>query len=430
MTDLNASNSDLGPAGGAGNGRVLLIVGGGIAAYKALELTRMLRKAGIGVRPILTRAAAQFVTPLSLAALAEDKVYQELFSLTDEHEMGHIELSRSADLVVVVPATADLMAKAANGHADDLASTTLLATDKTVLMAPAMNVRMWLHPATQRNFATLKADGVAFVGPDDGAMACGEFGPGRMAEPEAIFAAIQRLLAGGRTSLVLPPSGLLAGPGPLAGKHVLLTAGPTAEPLDPVRVLTNRSSGKQGFAIAGALAGLGARVTLVAGPVAVDTPPGVTRVNVETAVEMLNACQAALPADAAVCVAAVADWRPDEVFGIKLKKGHDGPPVIRLVENPDILATLSRPGAARPTLVVGFAAETNDLEANARAKLSRKGCDWVVGNDVSQDGIMGGDDNEVLLVSAGGVEHWPKASKAEVAGRLAQRIADFLKVES
>lgn len=424
MTDLNASSG----ADGANNGRVLLIVGGGIAAYKALELTRLLRKAAIGVRPILTRAAAQFVTPLSLAALAEDKVYQELFSLTDEHEMGHIELSRSADLVVVVPATADLMAKAAQGHADDLASTTLLATDKKVLMAPAMNVRMWLHPATQRNLVTLRADGVEFVGPDDGAMACGEFGPGRMAEPEAIFAAIQRLLAG-RTSLALPQAALLTGPGPLAGRHVLLTAGPTAEPLDPVRVLTNRSSGKQGFAIAGALARLGARVTLVAGPVAVDTPPGVTRVNVETAVEMLNACQAALPADAAVCVAAVADWRPDEVFGIKLKKGHDGPPVIRLVENPDILATLSRPGGKRPALVVGFAAETNDLEANARAKLSRKGCDWVVGNDVSQDGIMGGDDNEVLLVSADGVEHWPKASKAEVAGRLAQRIADFLKVE-
>lgn len=396
-----------------GERRVLLIVGGGVAAYKALELTRLLRKAGVAVRPILTRAGAQFVTPLSLSALAEDKVYQELFSLTDEHEMGHIELSRQADLIVVAPATADLMAKAANGHADDLASTTLLATDKPVLMAPAMNVRMWTHPATQRNLKTLQADGVAFVGPDEGAMACGEFGPGRMAEPAAIFAAIQAALA---------PAAR-----PLAGRHVLLTAGPTAEPLDPVRVLTNRSSGKQGFAIAGALARLGARVTLVAGPVAVDTPPGVTRVNVETAVEMLNACQAALPADAAVCVAAVADWRPDEVFGVKLKKGHDGPPTLRLVENPDILATLSRPGPDRPRLVVGFAAETNDLEANARSKLSKKGCDWVVGNDVSQDGIMGGDDNEVLLVSAGAVEHWPKASKAEVARRLADRIAEHLR---
>ncbi len=392
--------------------RVLLIVGGGIAAYKALELTRLLRKAGIGVRPILTRAATQFVTPLSIAALAEDKVYQELFSLTDEHEMGHIELSRSADLVVVAPATADLMAKAANGHADDLASTTLLATDKAVLMAPAMNVRMWLHPATQRNLATLRQDGVSIVGPDEGAMACGEYGPGRMAEPEAIFSAIVAALSDA--------------PKPLAGKHVLLTAGPTAEPLDPVRVLTNRSSGKQGFAIAQALADLGARVTLVAGPVAVATPRGVERVDVETAQEMLAACQAALPADAAVCVAAVADWRPDEVFGVKLKKSHDGPPTLRLVENPDILATLSAPGPARPGLVVGFAAETNDLEANARLKLRRKGCDWVVGNDVSQDGIMGGDDNEVLLVSAKAVEHWAKASKAEVARRLADRIAEQL----
>ncbi|MEO8114044.1 MAG: bifunctional phosphopantothenoylcysteine decarboxylase/phosphopantothenate--cysteine ligase CoaBC, partial [Phenylobacterium sp.] len=285
--------------------RVLLIVGGGIAAYKALELVRLLRKDGVAVRPILTAAGSQFVTALSLSALAEDKVYTDLFSLTDQAEMGHIELSRSADLVVVAPATADLMAKAANGLADDLASTTLLATDKPVLMAPAMNVRMWTHPATQRNLATLKADGVLTVGPDDGAMACGEFGPGRMAEPEAIFQAIEAALAGG-------------GRLPLAGKHVLITAGPTAEPIDPVRVLTNRSSGKQGFAIAGALAALGARVTLVAGPVALPTPSGVARIDVETAQEMLGACQAALPADAAVCVAAVADWRPDAVFGVKL----------------------------------------------------------------------------------------------------------------
>ncbi|HWA62074.1 MAG TPA: bifunctional phosphopantothenoylcysteine decarboxylase/phosphopantothenate--cysteine ligase CoaBC [Caulobacteraceae bacterium] len=392
--------------------RVLLIVGGGIAAYKALELTRLMRKAGIGVRPVLTTAGAQFVTPLSLGALAEDKVYADLFSLTDEAEMGHIELSRSADLVVVAPATADLMAKAANGLAGDLASTVLLATDKPVLMAPAMNVRMWLHPATQRNLKTLQADGVAFVGPDEGAMACGEFGPGRMAEPQAILAVVQRMLA---------PAAQ-----PLAGRHVLITAGPTAEPLDPVRVLTNRSSGKQGYAIAGALAGLGARVTLVSGPVAIAAPPGVTRVDVETADQMLAACRAALPADAAVFVAAVADWRPDEAFGVKLKKGKDGPPVVRLVENPDILATLSARGPARPRLVVGFAAETNDLEANARDKLSRKGCDWVVANDVSQDGIMGGDDNEVLLVSADKTERWEKASKAEVARRLAARIAEAL----
>jgi len=392
--------------------RVLLIVGGGVAAYKALELARRLRKAGVGVRPILTAAGAEFVTPLSLAALCEDRVYGDLFSLTDQAQMGHIELSRSADLVVVAPATADLMAKAANGLAGDLASTTLLATDKPVLMAPAMNVRMWIRAATQRNLARLKDDGIAFVGPDDGAMACGEFGPGRMAEPEAIFAAAMALLD--------------AGGGPLAGKHVLITAGPTAEPIDPVRVITNRSSGKQGFAIAAALAALGARVTLVCGPVALAAPAGVTRIDVETAAEMLAACQAALPADAAVCVAAVSDWRADEVFKVKLKKTHEGPPTLRLVENPDILATLAAHGPARPKLVVGFAAETSDLEANARAKLARKGCDWVVANDVSADGIMGGDENEVLLVSPQGTDHWPRASKAEVARRLAARIAEDL----
>ncbi|HXQ16042.1 MAG TPA: bifunctional phosphopantothenoylcysteine decarboxylase/phosphopantothenate--cysteine ligase CoaBC [Caulobacteraceae bacterium] len=390
--------------------RVLLIVGGGVAAYKALELARQLRKADVAVRPILTAAGAEFVTPLSLAALCEDKVYQDLFSLTDEAQMGHIELSRSADLVVVAPATADLMAKAASGLAGDLASTTLLATDKPVLMAPAMNVRMWLHPATQRNLARLKADGVSFVGPDEGAMACGEFGPGRMAEPQAIFEATMAML------------GEHAG-GPLAGKHVLITAGPTAEPIDPVRVITNRSSGKQGYAIAGALAALGARVTLVSGPVAISAPPGVTRVDVETAQEMLAACRAALPADAAVCVAAVADWRADEVFTVKMKKSHEGPPTIRLVENPDILAALSARGAARPKLVVGFAAETGDLEAQARSKLKRKGCDWIVANDVSADGIMGGDENEVLLVYPKGTDHWPRASKTEIARRLAERIA-------
>ena len=311
--------------------RVLLIVGGGVAAYKALELTRLFRKAGVAVRPILTSAGAEFVTPLSLSALAEDKVYQDLFSLTDEAQMGHIELSRSADLIVVAPATADLMAKAAQGLAGDLAATTLLATDKPVLMAPAMNVRMWLHAATRRNLSVLKADGVSFVGPDEGAMACGEFGPGRMAEPQAIFDAAMAMLGGG---------------GPLAGKHILITAGPTAEPIDPVRVITNRSSGKQGYAIAGALAALGARVTLVSGPVAIAAPPGVTRVDVVTAQEMLAACKAALPADGAVCVAAVADWRADEVFKVKMKKSHEGPPTIRLVENPDILAALSARGPA------------------------------------------------------------------------------------
>ncbi|WP_309088221.1 bifunctional phosphopantothenoylcysteine decarboxylase/phosphopantothenate--cysteine ligase CoaBC [Phenylobacterium sp.] len=389
--------------------RVLLIVGGGIAAYKALELTRLLRKAGVGVRPILTTAGAEFVTPLSLSALAEDKVYSELFSLTDEAEMGHIELSRSADLVVVAPATADLMAKAANGIANDLASTTLLATDKRVLMAPAMNVRMWEHPATRRNLETLKADGVLFVGPDEGAMACGEYGPGRMAEPPAIFQAIMDALAG-------------AAARPLARRRAVVTAGPTAEPIDPVRVLTNRSSGKQGYAIARALAELGAEVTLVSGPTALPAPAGVTRVGVETAREMLAACEAALPADIAVCVAAVADWRPERVGASKIKKGSDGPPPITLTENPDILATLSQ-SRSRPTLVVGFAAETDDVEAHAMAKLERKGCDWIVANDVSVEGVMGGDLNAVAIVSKGGIERWEQAPKAEVARRLAARIA-------
>ncbi|HEY2751397.1 bifunctional phosphopantothenoylcysteine decarboxylase/phosphopantothenate--cysteine ligase CoaBC [Phenylobacterium sp.] len=389
--------------------RVLLIVGGGIAAYKSLELTRLLRKAGVAVRPILTQAGAEFVTPLSLGALAEQKVHAELFSLTDEQEMGHIELSRSVDLVVVAPATADLMAKAAGGLANDLASTTLLATDKPVLMAPAMNVRMWEHAATKRNLATLRADGVAFVGPDEGAMACGEYGPGRMAEPPVIFEAIMALLGKGAS--------------PLAGKRALVTAGPTAEAIDPVRMLTNRSSGKQGYAIAGALAALGAEVTLVSGPTALGVPVGVTRVDVESAREMLAACEAALPADVAVCVAAVADWRPADASGRKLKKGAGAPEPIVLVENPDILASLSK-DARRPRLVVGFAAETNDLEAHAKAKLARKGCDWIVANDVSVAGTMGGDRNAVALVSASGIEQWERMAKDEVARRLADRIAD------
>ena len=393
--------------------RVLLIVGGGIAAYKALELARLLRKAGVAVRPILTAAGAHFVTPLSLGALAEDEVRAELFSIDDEARMGHIELSRSADLVVVAPATADLMAKAAQGRADDLASTALLATDKPVLMAPAMNVRMWGHPATQRNLAQLRADGVSFVGPDDGAMACGEFGTGRMAEPAAILDAVLRALKGPDLSV-------------LSGRHVLVTAGPTAEPIDPVRVLTNRSSGKQGYAIAAALARLGARVTLVSGPTALPAPAGVDRVEIETALQMLAACEAALPADAAVCVAAVADWRPDAAFGVKLKKAPGGPPTFTLVENPDILAALAKAGPDRPRLVVGFAAETGDLEAQARAKLARKGCDWIVANDVSQDGIMGGDENEVLLINGAGVERWERAGKIVVAERLASRIAEAL----
>jgi phosphopantothenoylcysteine decarboxylase/phosphopantothenate--cysteine ligase len=370
------------------------------------------------VRPILTKAGAEFVTALSLSALAEDKVYSDLFSLTDEAEMGHIQLSRSADLVVVAPATADLIAKAANGLAGDLASTTLLATDKPVLMAPAMNVRMWLHPATQRNIETLRADGVAFVGPDNGAMACGEFGPGRLAEPPAIFEAIMAALDG-------PAAKTFKG-GPLAGKHALVTAGPTFEPIDPVRGITNRSSGRQGYAIAAALAKLGARVTLVSGPVALSTPPGVDRVDVETARDMLAACQAALPADVGVFVAAVADWRVDEAFGTKLKKEKGGPPALTFVENPDILATLAASGPQRPKLVIGFAAETDNVEAYARAKLARKGCDWIIANDVTEPGVMGGDENAVLLISKDKTERWTRAAKDAVAHDLAQRIAQSL----
>ncbi len=395
------------------HGRILLIVGGGVAAYKALELTRLLRKAGLGVMPILTASGARFVTPLSLSALAEEETRTDLFSDSDEARMGHIALSRAADLIVVAPATADLMAKAAHGLADDLASTTLLATDKPVIMAPAMNVRMWLHPATQRNLKTLVGDGVSIVGPDIGAMACGETGPGRMAEPGAIFDAIMAALA--------PPVSES-----LKGRHVLVTAGPTAEALDPVRVLTNRSSGKQGYAIAAALARLGAKVTLVSGPTALATPEGVARVDVETALEMGAACRASLPADAAVCVAAVSDWRPDQVFGVKMKKGPGGPPSITLVENPDILADLSASGPGRPRLVVGFAAETDNLEANARAKLARKGCDWILGNDVSAEAVMGGDENEILLVREGGFERWERMSKTDVAARLAGEIAKAL----
>jgi phosphopantothenoylcysteine decarboxylase/phosphopantothenate--cysteine ligase len=396
--------------------KILLIVGGGIAAYKALELVRLLRKAGHEVRSVLTSAGAEFVTPLSLAALTGHPVRQGLFLPDDETAMGHIELSRWADLVVVAPATAGLIAKAANGHADDLASTTLLATDKKVLLAPAMNVRMWLHPAVQTNVERLKGfdglHGMAVVGPDEGEMACGEYGPGRMAEPAAILEAIEGLLAG-------------AGGRPLAGRRAVVTAGPTFEPIDPVRGLTNRSSGKQGYAIAAALAELGAETTLVTGPTALTIPPGVTAVHVETAVEMQAAVRVALPADVAVLSAAVADWRVDGVASGKIKKGPGGPPTLALIENPDILAGLAAPGPARPGLVIGFAAETSDLEANARAKLSRKGCDWIVGNDVSDD-VFGADGNAVLLVTRDGAEAWPRQSKTAIARRLAARIADHL----
>lgn len=397
--------------------KILLVVGGGIAAYKALELVRLLRKAGAEVMSVLTAAGAEFVTPMSLAALTGRPVRQDLFMPEDETAMGHIELSRWADLVVVAPATAGLIAKAANGLADDLASTTLLATDKRVLLAPAMNVRMWLHPAVQANVERLKGfggfHGAAVVGPDEGEMACGEFGPGRMAEPPAILAAIEGLLAG--------PDGR-----PLAGRHAVVTAGPTFEPIDPVRGLTNRSSGKQGYAVAAALQELGARVTLVSGPVSLAAPPGVERVQVETAREMQAAVAAALPADVAVMSAAVADWRVDGVASGKLKKAPGGPPSLALIENPDILAAVSAPGPKRPRLVIGFAAETSDLEANARAKLSRKGCDWIVGNDVSGE-VFGADANAVTLFTReGGAETWPRQSKSEVARRLAARIAEQL----
>jgi len=390
--------------------RVLLIVGGGVAAYKSLELVRLLAKAGVGCEAILTAAGAQFVTPLSLSALTGKPVRSELFDLTDEAKMGHIELSRSADLIVVAPATADLMAKAAAGIAGDLATTTLLATDKPVLMAPAMNVRMWAHPATRRNLATLRADGVAFVGPDEGEMACGEYGPGRMAEPAAIRDAILAMLKPG---------------GPLKGKRALVTAGPTREPIDPVRYLTNRSSGTQGYAIAAALAALGAEVTLVSGPTALAAPPGVTRVAVETAEEMLAACEAALPAEVAVMTAAVSDWKAASVAPGKLKKGPGEPEPLKLSKTPDILATLAR-SARRPKLLIGFAAETEALEANAAGKLKSKGCDWIVGNDVTEAGVMGGSENRVTLFSAQGAEAWPRMGKAEVANRLAARIASAL----
>lgn len=390
--------------------RVTLIIGGGIAAYKCLDLIRQLRAAGAHVTPVLTRAASQFVTPMSVAALAGSQVYQDLFDLKDEAEMGHIQLSRASDLIVVAPATADLMAKMAGGHADDLASTLLLATDKPVLIAPAMNVRMWEHPATQRNLARLRADGVQVIGPNSGDMACGEFGPGRMSEPAEIVAAIQALST----------------PGPLTGKRVLVTSGPTHEPIDPVRYIANRSSGAQGTAIARALRDLGAEVIFVTGPATVPPPEGVTLHRVETAREMLDACLAALPVDAAVMAAAVADWHVATDFTQKIKKGSQGIPKLELSENPDILATLSA-HTQRPRLVVGFAAETENVIAHATAKRARKGCDWIVANDVSPaTGIMGGSENAVHLITADGTEDWPRLPKAEVATRLVARIAEAL----
>ncbi len=387
--------------------RILLIIGGGIAAYKSCELVRLLRKQGASVRCVVTASGQKFVTPMSLAALSEDKVYTDLFDLKDEAEMGHIQLSRQADLVVVAPATADLMARMAAGIADDLATTLLLATDKPVLCAPAMNVRMWQHPATQRNIATLKSDGITVLNPDEGPMACGEFGPGRLPEPEAIAAAIAASLNTSR---------------PLSGKHIIVTAGPTHEPIDPVRVIANRSSGKQGFAIAAALAEAGAKVTLIAGPVSLSTPAGVTRIDVEAARQMEGEVNAALPADAAIMVAAVADWRVDEAPS-KLKK-EAGPPALNWQKNPDILANLCA-APNRPKLVIGFAAETETAVEHATAKRLRKGCDWIVANDVSID-KMGGEQNRVHLITNAGTESWDRMDKTAIARALAQRIADAL----
>jgi phosphopantothenoylcysteine decarboxylase / phosphopantothenate---cysteine ligase len=392
--------------------RILLIVSGGIAAFKSLDLIRRLRERGAEVTPVLTRAAEQFVTPLSASALAANKVYRDLFDLTDEAEMGHIELSRAADLVVVAPATADLLAKMAQGLANDLASTLLLATDKRVLVAPAMNVRMWEHPATQRNIATLRGDGVLFVGPDEGDMACGEYGPGRMSEPLAIVDAISAALVDG----------------PLKGKRLLVTSGPTHEPIDPVRYIANRSSGAQGSAIARALAALGAEVIFATGPADEARPQGVKVVEVETAAEMAEAVDAALPVDAAIFAAAVADWRVASASGSKIKKDAKGSlPVLEFAENRDILASVSQLEPGRPELVVGFAAETDDVVENATAKRLRKGCDWIVANDVSpQTGIMGGAENAVTLISEDGAESWPRMGKDQVAAKLAAKIAKAL----
>ncbi|MEL7097223.1 MAG: bifunctional phosphopantothenoylcysteine decarboxylase/phosphopantothenate--cysteine ligase CoaBC [Pseudomonadota bacterium] len=390
---------------------ILLIIGGGIAAYKSLDLIRRLRERGAYVTPVLTKAATEFVTPLSVAALSGSKVYSDLFDLTDEAEMGHIQLSRVADLVVVAPATADLMAKAAQGHANDLATTLLLATDTPVLMAPAMNVRMWEHPATQRNLQTLRGDGVTIAGPNDGDMACGEYGPGRMAEPLEIVEAIAARLS----------------TGPLSGKRILLTSGPTHEPIDPVRYIANRSSGAQGAALGAALRDLGAEVHFVTGPADVPPPGGVVLHRVTTAQEMRDAVMRVLPCDAAIFAAAVADWRVASASDRKLKKTRGGMPVLEFAENPDILAEVAQIDAGRPGLVVGFAAETDDVIAHATAKRVRKGCDWIVANDVSPEtGIMGGSENAVHLITESGSEDWPRMGKDEVARRLAARVAEAL----
>ena len=408
--------------------RILLIVGGGIAAFKIPELIRMIRREGASVVPVLTHAGAEFVTPLTLSALAESPCHTELFDLTRESEMGHIQLSRAADLVVVAPATANLMARLAAGMADDLATTLLLATDKPVLIAPAMNVRMWQHAATQRNRDLLEADGIRMVGPVDGDMACGEYGPGRMVEPEQILAAIRDAL-GREKPLRLPPEAVVSLPSRrLMGRHVIVTSGPTHEPIDPVRYIANRSSGAQGAAIAAALRDLGARVSFITGPAEVPAPEGVDVIAVETAREMRDAVERALPADAAVMAAAVADWHVTNASDGKIKKDGSGRmPDLQFAENPDILASISQLHQGRPPLVVGFAAETDNVLENATFKRLRKGCDWIVANDVTPaTGIMGGSENMVTLISEAGAETWPRLSKPEVARRLADRIADQL----
>ena len=390
---------------------ILLIIGGGIAAFKSLDLIRRLRERGADVTPVLTRAGEEFVTPLSVTALAGKKLFRDLFDLGDEAEMGHIQLSRVADLIVVAPATADLMAKMAQGHANDLASTLLLATDTPVLIAPAMNVRMWEHAANQRNLDTLRADGITVIGPNEGDMACGEYGPGRMSEPLEIVTAIEAHLS----------------EGPLSGKRILVTSGPTHEPIDPVRYIANRSSGAQGTAIARALAALGAEVIFVTGPADVPPPDGVRVIRVQTAQQMLEAVEASLPVDAGVFAAAVADWRVEGARDRKLKKSKDGLPTLTFAENPDILKFVSQMKKGRPPLVVGFAAETNDVIENATAKRARKGCDWIVANDVSPEtGIMGGSENAVTLISDAGAEGWPRMGKTQVAQKLAARIAEAL----
>ena len=415
--------------------RILLIVTGGIAAYKSLELVRLLKRQGLSVRAVMTQSATEFVTPLSMSVMTEDQVYGHMFDLKEEREIGHIQLSRQADLVVICPATANILAKMAAGISDDLATTILLATDKPVLAVPAMNVRMWNHPATQRNLAQLRADGVHIMDPDAGAMACGEFGPGRLPEPPAIAEQIcamlghdfDMMLASGRSPTTVPSDAALTAERthrPLSGKRILITAGPTHEAIDPVRYIANRSSGRQGFAIAAAATDLGAEVTLIAGPVHLATPPGVVRIDVETALEMQAELEKALPVDTAILVAAVADWRAAQAPEQKIKKDGGNIPALNLTENPDILASLAA-HAKRPKLLIGFAAETEKIVEHAQAKLVKKGCDWIVANDVSGD-VMGGANNAFHIVTKDGVDSWPESTKDVIARKLMEKVADAL----